>query len=116
MTPFRVLCTAFALTALTPLGGGCAGGPDEPETEALSSALVATGLAAGGFTPNVWVRHDLPRGAVSYFPGDLTGDGRTDLVITTASGSYEYTGRAAGGFTPNVWVRHDLPLGAASYF
>src|ERR1019366_9505046 len=28
------------------------------------------GVTGGGFTPNVWVRGDLPLGQVQYFPGD----------------------------------------------
>jgi hypothetical protein len=74
------------------------------------------GKSGGGFTADVWVRTDLPRGSVSYVPSDFTGDFRTDLIISTASGSYEYLGKSGGGFTADAWVRTDLPSGAASYF
>jgi hypothetical protein len=75
-----------------------------------------TGLAAGSFTPNVWVRNDLPVNLTGYFVGDFNGDGRADVIIVTAGGSFEYTGLAAGGFTPNVWVRNDLPVPVVAYF
>ncbi|HEX2672705.1 MAG TPA: hypothetical protein VHM25_17600, partial [Polyangiaceae bacterium] len=74
-----------------------------------------TGRAAGGFTPDVWVRNDLRLGGVDYAQGDYTGDSKSDVIILTGSGSYEYKGLAAGGFTPDVWVRNDLPLGSALY-
>jgi hypothetical protein len=80
-----------------------------------SGSYEYTGLASGGFTPNVWVRNDLTVGNTTYIPGDFNGDGITDIIIMNASGSYEYTGLASGGFTPNVWVRNDLTIGNTSY-
>jgi hypothetical protein len=47
--------------------------------------------------------------------GDFNGDGRDDLIIVTAGGSYEYLGLAGGGFTPTSWVRNDLTLGHVAY-
>ncbi|HEU4409564.1 MAG TPA: FG-GAP-like repeat-containing protein [Polyangiaceae bacterium] len=73
-------------------------------------------LGNGQFQPNVYVRNDLPLGAVEYTPGDFNGDGRTDLMITTAHGSYEYLALGNGQFQPNVYVREDLPLGTVQYY
>ena len=50
-----------------------------------------------------------------YVPGDYNGDGRTDLLIITASGTYEYLAVGNGQFQPNVYVRNDLPLGRVQY-
>ncbi|MFL6450910.1 MAG: hypothetical protein ACJ746_25005 [Bryobacteraceae bacterium] len=49
-------------------------------------------------------------GAVNFVSGDFNGDTISDLMIVTASGSYEYLGLPGAGFNPNVWVRHDLTL------
>jgi len=62
-------------------------------------------------------RSDLPRGNVRYTPGDFNGDGRTDLVVTTALGSFFYIAKT----TPGQWdttsfpSRPDLPLTNASF-
>ena len=53
--------------------------------------------------------------AVNYVSGDFNGDGIADLIIVTASGSYEYLGLSGGGFRANAWVRNDLPLGHVQY-
>ena len=42
-----------------------------------------------------------------YVPGDFNGDGRTDLVIQTASGSYWYFSNGDGTWTVH-YVRPDL--------
>jgi hypothetical protein len=47
--------------------------------------------------------------------GDFNGDGREDVIIVTASGSFEYLGLAGGGFSGNAWVRTDLRLGSVAY-
>ena len=54
-------------------------------------------------------------GSATFVAGDYNGDGKTDVIITTANGSYEYTGLLGGGFTPNVWTRTDLTLGNVDY-
>jgi hypothetical protein len=41
---------------------------------------------------------------------------RTDLIITTAGGSYEYLGLAGGGFTPNAWQSTALPLAQVAFY
>jgi hypothetical protein len=53
---------------------------------------------------------------VQYFPSDFNGDGRSDLMITTASGSTSYLGKSDGTFVPNAYVRNDLPLFAVAYW
>ncbi|HXI59800.1 MAG TPA: VCBS repeat-containing protein [Polyangia bacterium] len=50
----------------------------------------------------------------TYVPGDFNHDGRTDLVITTASGSYWYFSNGDGSWSV-PYSRGDLPLGAVSY-
>jgi hypothetical protein len=72
--------------------------------------------ASGMMLPDAYVRADLPLGSVAYTPGDFGGDGKTDLLITTNSGSYLYNGSSNAPFVPNVYVRNDLPLGAVAYY
>ena len=57
-----------------------------------SGSYQYTGRATGGFTPNVWVRTDLPLNAVEYTSTDFNGDSNADLIITTASDSCLCTG------------------------
>ena len=77
--------------------------------------LSIRGSLGGGFTPNVWVRTDLKLGQVQYTVGDWNADLTSDLIITTAGGSYQYMGQTNGVFVRNTWVRTDLPLGAVKY-
>ena len=42
------------------------------------------------------------------------GDGKTDLIISTRSGSYWYFSNGDGTWTC-PYIRTDLPLGAASF-
>ena len=84
---------------------------------AMRAGNVGDGTSFSGFTPDVWVRRDLPLGKVDYFVGHFTDGGwEKDLIIQTAGGSYQYVGDHAGGFTANTWVRTDLPLGSVQYF
>jgi len=55
-----------------------------------------------------------PQAGVAYVPGDFNGDGKTDLVITTATGSYWYFSNGNGTFS-NPYTRADLPLGSVAY-
>jgi hypothetical protein len=74
-------------------------------------------LAAGNgrFQPDVYVRTDLPLGAVQYVPGDFDGDGKTDLMVVTRDGSSEYLATGNGQFNPDIYVRTDLPIEAVQY-
>jgi hypothetical protein len=56
-----------------------------------------------------YTRHDLPLGSVSYTAGRFDNNAWTDLVITTASGSYWYFSNGDGSWT-YPYTRHDLPL------
>jgi hypothetical protein len=70
----------------------------------LSGSYEYTGLRVGGFTPNVYVRHDLTIQNSNYYSGDFNGDHISDLIIQTRSGAYEYLGMTTGGFaTANAW-------------
>jgi hypothetical protein len=91
-------------------------GTDDLVITTASGSFEYTGLGAGSFTPNVWVRTDLVLHQTAFFVGEFSGDGRDDLIISTASGSFEYLGQSGGGFTPNAWVRTDLPAAAVPYF
>ncbi|HTA18734.1 MAG TPA: hypothetical protein VK989_05555, partial [Polyangia bacterium] len=74
------------------------------------------------YTPGVYVRSDWTLGQVKFTRGNFDhAGGGDDLIITVASGSYEYTtnsgnGTAFDGFNVDQWVRHDLPLGKVDYF
>jgi len=51
---------------------------------------------------------------ILFTPGDFNGDGYTDVIITTAGGSYWYYSTGVG--TWNVaYTRTDLPLNAVEY-
>jgi hypothetical protein len=91
--------------------------------------------SSGGFVAGPWVRNDLtfrspdltpvslisPRsggltlGNVQYVTGNFDGDFVTDLIIVTATGSYEYLDYGASGFLAGFWVRNDLTLGKVQY-
>ena len=62
---------------------------------ASSSTMWRPDLQLGStnpFTPDVWVRTDLPLSYDEYALGDLNGDYRTDLWITTPWASHGYYG------------------------
>jgi len=46
---------------------------------------------------------------------DFDASGRTDLMIVTRGGSFEYLATANGQFQTDVYVRADLPLGSVDY-
>lgn len=70
-----------------------------------------------GFTANVWSRTDLTLGNAIFTVGDYNADGVSDVLISTASGTYEYAGQKAGGFQANVWTDTSLPwIGAGLGF
>lgn len=52
---------------------------------------------------------------VQYVTGDFNGDGITDLLAVTQTGTYEYLGLARGGFTDSVWSNPYLTLGKVQY-
>jgi FG-GAP-like repeat len=74
-----------------------------------------------GFTGNSgsfscpYSRGDLPLSLTDYVTGDFNGDGRTDVIITIASGSYWYFSQPTPGVFTAPYIRSDLPRGAVSY-
>jgi len=96
-----------------PGGSAFARGPWRARvSRSLLFALLGTSAAILSATPTVPAGQ---LGAVQYVTGDFNGDGITDLIVVTASGSYEYLGLSGGGFVPNVWVRTDLTFGKVQY-
>jgi len=63
-----------------------------------------TGAFTNPFTPNVWVRNDLPLSYDEYALGDLNGDYRTDLWITTPWASHGYYGSFSAPFISSTWT------------
>lgn len=55
-----------------------------------------------------------PQTSPVYTPGDFNGDGLTDLVVSTRTGSYWYFANGTGGWT-TPYTRADLPISAVSY-
>jgi hypothetical protein len=55
-----------------------------------------------------------PSGVV-YTPGDFDGDGLTDLVVTTSTGSAWWFSNGDGSWNTTAYTRPDLPLGVATY-
>ena len=49
-----------------------------------------------------------------YTVGDYNGDGKKDVIITNASGSYWYYSTGTGTWNP-AYTRTDLPLGSVKY-
>ncbi len=78
----------------------------EPDSDSVS-ALEPEELTVEAFIP--------PGAYGQRIQADFNRDGKTDLLIVTASGSYVYLARGNGQFQPNVYVRHDLPLGKVQY-
>ena len=96
-----------------PGGSAFARGPWRARvSRSLLFALLATSTAILSAGPSVPPGQ---LGNVQYVTGDFNGDGITDLIIVTATGSYEYLGQNNGGFVANVWVRSDLTLGKVQY-
>lgn len=61
-------------------------------------------------------RLDLPLGTVRYTTADFNGDGKTDLIITTATGSYWYVSGGLGIWNEGVFPsRPDLRLDNTLY-
>jgi hypothetical protein len=56
--------------------------------------------------------HHEPR--VMYTPGDFNGDGKTDVIITNATGSYWYYSTGLGTWNL-AYIRTDLPLGSVEF-
>jgi hypothetical protein len=55
-----------------------------------------------------------PRGVI-YTPGDFDGDGLTDLIVTTAIGSYWYFSNGDGNWNTSIYNRSDLTLGTVAF-
>jgi len=60
-------------------------------------------------------RADLTVDSTEYVAGDFDGDHRSDLVITTSSGSYWYYATSVRGQWNEAYVRPDLALGTVKY-
>jgi hypothetical protein len=68
------------------------------EQTILATILLAISAGCGVTGPE-----DLADGAPNASAvGEFSGDGRRDMIISTASGSFEYLGLRAGGFTANA--------------
>ena len=70
------------------------------------------GKSPGGFNQSAgtYVNSQM-NGSNTYLQaGDFNKDGRTDLLVTTTSGTAEWTGKAGGGFNYNVWSSSTLKL------
>jgi len=78
---------------------------------------ISTGVGNNYVPYQPYYRTDLPLGKVQYVPGDFNGDGKTDLVITTASGSYWYLSTGEGNeYKPyQPYYRTDLTFGKVQY-
>jgi hypothetical protein len=77
---------------------------------------------SGGTRSGSWdqsyTRSDLPIGVATYTIGDFNGDGKSDMIIVTPSGSYWYfstSSNGVGSWNANVYVRTDLPLQSVAY-
>jgi hypothetical protein len=68
-----------------------------------------------GFTDS-WNDPALTMAVATFFTSDFTGDGRTDVIIQTSQGSFQYLGKDVGGWVANAWVRNDLTIAVARYF
>jgi hypothetical protein len=74
------------------------------------------GNSPGGFnlTGATLIRSDLKPSNTKYTAGDFNHDGKTDLLVTTASGTSEWTGKAGGGFNTNVWSSTTFKLSSGA--
>jgi len=74
------------------------------------------GTSPGGFslTPTTLIRSDLTPSNTKYTAGDFNHDGKTDLLVTTSSGTFEWTGKAGGGFNTSVWSTTLFKLNAGT--
>jgi hypothetical protein len=63
------------------------------------------GKAPGGFTLTgaTLIRSDLNYTNSRLIAGDFNHDAKSDLLVTTATGTAEWTGNAGGGFNTSVW-------------
>jgi hypothetical protein len=93
-----------------------------PSTAAPTRSRVAgsyrfDGRANGQLQAASFSRTDLTlSNGTEYTMGDFNCDGRTDTIITTQHGSFEYLGLATGGgFQADAWVRGDLSLGTVHF-
>ncbi len=99
----------------TPKPGGSALARAFWRALAFTSMLFGLLAACGGSVVDVAAAATPALGAVDYVSGDFNGDGISDLLVVTSTGSSLYLGLRSGGFQPDVWVRPDLTRGAVNY-
>lgn len=70
------------------------------------------GKSPGGFniTGSTLIRSDLNYTNSRLYAGDFNHDGKTDLLVTTATGTVEWTGKTGGGFNTSVWSSSTFKL------
>jgi Trypsin/FG-GAP repeat len=93
---------------------GDSGGPAYRNGQ-LAGVSVAGTLAVSSFISIAAIRDWVNSAArVEYTPGDFDGDGFSDVIITTPSGSYWYYGTGRGTWDV-AYTRSDLPLGQVAF-
>jgi hypothetical protein len=86
-------------------------------TKSGSYWYISTGTGNSYSPYQAYSRGDLTLGSVNYTPGDFNGDGKTDLIVTTSSGSYWYISTGTGNSYSlyQAYARYDLTLGSVNY-
>jgi hypothetical protein len=68
-----------------------------------SYLYLGTGSSSSPWTPNAWVRNDLPIDSTTYDSRDMDGDGIDDLWIVRPEGSYGYHGHKTSPYLSGAW-------------